>query len=274
MARTQQRAGTGTRRQGIFWILTIPYHNWTPYPVPDCAWVTGQLERGAEGYVHWQIVVAFKRKRSIIFVKELFDKCHAELTKSDAACDYVSKEDSRIPGTQFEFGIKPFQRNSKTEWESVWESAKKGDLMSIPANVRVVSYRTLRAIGADFDCPRAMVRSTNVYWGKTQTGKSRKAWEEAGMDAYSKDPRSKFWCGYQGESNVVLDEFRGAIDISHLLRWLDRYPVRVEIKGSSVTLCATTYWITSNIHPREWYPDIDSETMAALLRRLTVTQFH
>jgi len=74
--------------------------------------------------------------------------------------------------------------------------------------------------------------------------------------------------------HVVMDEFRGAIDISHLLRWLDRYPVSVETKGGSKPLACTTMWITSNISPREWYPTLDQETVLALLRRLKVTHFN
>jgi len=34
--------------------------------------------------------------------------------------------------------------------------------------------------------------------------------------------------GYRGQEHVVFDEFRGGIDISHVLRWFDRYPVIVE----------------------------------------------
>lgn len=170
-------------------------------------------------------------------------------------------------------GSKPFRRNSATDWESVWTSAVAGDLSRIPANVRVVSYRTLRAIASDHATCRPIVREVFVFWGRTGTGKSRRAWEEAGMDAYAKDPRSKFWDGYVDQKNVVVDEFRGGIDISHLLRWCDRYPVRVEIKGSSRPLVADAMWITSNICPRAWYPETDGETMEALLRRLTVTQF-
>jgi len=113
-----------------------------------------------------------------------------------------------------------------------------------------------------------------VFWGVTGSGKSRRAWDEAGMEAYSKDPRSKFWEGYQLEENVVIDEFRGGIDISHLLRWLDRYPVRVEIKGSSKPLNAKKIWITSNLNPEFWFPEIDQETTQALMRRLTITEFN
>lgn len=63
------------------------------------------------------------------------------------------------------------------------------------------------------------------------------------------------------------------IDIGHLLRWLDRYPCIVEVKGSSTVLSAETIWITSNLPPESWYPDLDQETFLALRRRLKVTHF-
>jgi len=69
-----------------------------------------------------------------------------------------------------------------------------------------------------------------------------------------------------------MDEFRGAIDIGHLLRWLDRYPVIVEVKGSSAVLKAEKIWITSNLHPREWYPLLDEATYLALERRLIINK--
>lgn len=121
--------------------------------------------------------------------------------------------------------------------------------------------------------PSAQEKVVKVFWGKTGTGKSRRAWEEAGWDAYPKDPNTKFWDGYQHQENVVIDEFRGKIDISHMLRWLDRYPVIVECKFGAVSFNARKIWITSNKNPRDWYPDLDSETVDALLRRLEITEF-
>ena len=129
-------------------------------------------------------------------------------------------------------------------------------------------------ISSDFAKPLAIVRNCEVFWGPTGTGKSKKAWEDGGLEAYSKDPRTKWWCGYRGQSNVIIDEFRGVIDISHLLRWLDRYPVSVETKGGSRPLLAKKLWITSNLDPRTWYPDLDAETLAALMRRLNITHFN
>lgn len=264
------------RRQGIFWLLTIPYHEFVPYHPLPVQYLIGQLERGDEnGYLHWQILVAFKKKTSLAGVKQLFgNSVHAELSRSAAATAYVQKEDTAIIETRFEFGAKPFQRNARVEWESVWTAAQSGNMEAIPANVRVVNYRTIRAITSDYSRPIGLERECYVFWGVTGSGKSRRAWDEAGLEAYGKDPRTKFWDGYQSEENVVIDEFRGGIDIAHLLRWLDRYPVRVEIKGASKPLMAKKIWITSNVPPEMWYPMLDEETMAALNRRLQVTEFN
>lgn len=262
------------RRQGIFWILTVPAHGFTPFLPQPCKWIRGQLECGKEGYLHWQIIVAFGQKKSIQGVRDCFGPYHCELTRSDAAAEYCWKSDTRVAGTQFELGVKPIQRNSAIDWESVWELAKSGKIESIPASIRVQSYRTVRAIASDFSQPIGIERKVVVYWGRTGSGKSRRAWEEAGLEAYPKDPRSKFWCGYRGQKHVVMDEFRGDVAVGHLLRWFDRYPVNVEIKGSSTVFAAECIWVTSNLSPDLWYPDLDDETKCALRRRIVVTHFN
>lgn len=236
-------------------------------------WATGQRERGVTGYEHYQICLALSTKKSLGAIKRIFGEgIHGELTISEKAGTYCTKEDTRI-GDPFTLGIKPINRAVKTEWESVWTAAQRGDLMAIPASIRVVSYRTLRGIGADFSIPVPIERQVKIFWGRTGTGKSRRAWEEAGDLCYSKCPRSKFWDGYQGQTEVVVDEFRGGIDIAHILRWLDRYPVRVEIKGSARPLLAERMWFTSNVDPRMWYPDLDADTLAAFMRRVEITHF-
>lgn len=259
--------------QGRFWILTVPYHEWTPYLPTGVTWIRGQLELGDSGYKHWQIVICLTKKGRLASVRSIFGSHHAEITRSAAADEYVWKDDTAVIGTRFELGKKPFRRSCANDWDAIWESAKDGDIGAIPSSIRIQSYAAIRRIAADYARPVAIVRSCMVYWGPTGTGKSRRAWDEAGLDAYPKSPRSKFWCGYQGNANVILDEFRGAIDIAYLLTWLDRYPVLVEVKGSSVVLRAEKIWITSNIHPAEWYPGLDPSTLEALLRRLTIVQF-
>ena len=265
------------RRQGIYWILTVPFADLpTPTSLPEsCSWFRGQLEVGEGGFRHWQILVAFRRKSSLSAVKSLWPTAHAELTRSDAAVAYVWKESTRVSGTQFEFGGKPFQRGSPVDWECVRTLAMSGELDSrdIPPDVFIRCYSALRKIAGDFAKPVGITRRIKVFCGPTATGKSRRAWDEAGFDAYPKNPNTKFWDGYRGHRHVVCDEYRGRIDISYLLTWTDRYPVLVEVKGSSVVLAAEAIWFTSNIHPRLWYPELDSATVDALLRRLEIVEF-
>lgn len=253
-----------------WWILTIPCHAFMPYLPPACTYVRGQLELGAGGFRHWQFVCHMRENSRLSRIRSIFGEYHAEPTRSAAARDYVWKDDTAIPNTRFELGTPPFRRNSQVDWDMVKDHAISGRLDLIPSEIFVRYYASLRTIRGDFAYAVAAERTCTVLWGPTGVGKSKYAWEQAGQDAYPKDPRTKFWCGYRGEEYVVIDEFRGGIDISHLLRWLDRYPVRVEIKGASVPLCARVFYITSNIVPSSWYPDCDGATCDALERRLNI----
>lgn len=262
-------------RQARYWILTwsCTLHPEQPVLTVPVVYLKGQQEIGEDGYRHWQFIIITNPKTSLRIVSRCYHGAHCEPSRSDAAEAYVWKENSRVHGSQFELGTKPFHRNQAVDWDLIWESAKSGDLGSIPSNVRVQNYRTIRQIATDFAKPTAIQRTCWVFIGPTGTGKSRRAWDEAGLGAYPKDPRSKFWCGYTGQESVIIDEFRGGIDISHLLRWLDRYPVIVEIKGGGVCLSASTLWITTNMPIACWYPGLDTPTFDALLRRVNIIEF-
>lgn len=90
------------RRQGIYWLLTIPRALWSvpqsvgAIPGPAISWIRGQAEVGESGYEHWQIVVAYREKTSLNGCRESFPGAHAELTRSEAAVDYVWKESTRV----------------------------------------------------------------------------------------------------------------------------------------------------------------------------------
>lgn len=231
----------------------------------------------ATGYRHWQLLVVLSRKGSVRTMQGLFEKSgqagHYELSRSDAAERYVWKDETAVAGTRFEVGQRPFNRNSASDWDRIWELSVEGKLLEIPSQIRVQHFGNICRIGTRFARGVGMDRAAFAYWGPSGTGKSRRAWAEAGVQAYPKDPRTKWWDGYTGQEHVVIDEFRGGIDIAHLLRWLDRYPVLVETKGGSVPLRATTFWITSNLSPEQWYPELDGDTFAALSRRINTTHF-
>jgi len=91
-------------------------------------------------------------------------------------------------------------------------------------------------------------------------------------DAYIKEPRTKWWNGYLGEKEVIIDDFGpGGIDINHLLRWFDRYKCLVENKGGMIPLLADKFIVTSNFHPCEIFKwgDERHPQLPALERRCT-----
>jgi hypothetical protein len=226
---------------------------------------------GQSGYRHWQILAVFHKQVRLGGVKDLFgNTAHCEPSRSSAADEYVWKDDTSVEGSRFSLGSKPKRANSAVDWDEIWASAIRGGISSIPANIRVQHYRTLKQIACDFAKPIAMERSCIVYHGPTGTGKSRRAWTEAGVDAYSKNSRSKYWDGYQGQTHVIMDEFRGGIDIAYLLTWLDRYPNLFDVKHSAAPNCMERMWICSNLHPSKWWPDLDPETYAAFERRCII----
>ncbi|QXP07772.1 MAG: replication associated protein [Arizlama virus AZLM_610] len=237
----------------------------------DICWSRGQLEKCPDTErLHWQFVVCFNRKGRLSKVKTVLGReAHAELTRSDAAHGYVWKDETSV-GRRWEWGNLPIRRNNATDWQTVWDSAVDGKITDIAPQIRVCHYNSLRKIAMDNMKPVGIEKEVKVLWGPTGVGKSRLAWDEAGLDAYPKTPTTKFWDGYQGQEHVVIDEFFGQIEISHMLRWLDRYPVNIETKGSGTVLKAKKIWITSNLHPEEWYRLAPESQVQALLRRLNV----
>lgn len=192
-----------------WWIGTLRRDDYDGKCLPNgIKYVRGQLERGEGGFEHWQVVAWTKQPQRLSFFKHAFGRTgHWEPTRSQAALEYVWKDDSRI-GDPFELGEFPAKRNSKTDWELVKKNAQEGKLSEIPADIYVRHYSTLKRIALDHLRPTAVERTCQLFVGPTGTGKSKRAWEESGVDTYIKNPNTKWWDGYKGETHVIIDEFR------------------------------------------------------------------
>lgn len=278
------------RRQGRFWILTAPIraentltnpnndpkeYRWSLGLPEGIQWIKGQLERGeGTGYLHWQLVLSTPRKVSIRFIKQVFgESVHAELTRSDAAEDYVWKEETCVSTeTRFEIGKKKSKRNKQHDWDDVRKLALQGDFEGIPSDIYIRYYRSLQSIAVDNLRPVSGRREVVVLWGETGAGKSYDAWQIA-PNAYPKTAYEKWWDAYKGEPDVIIDEFRGGVPISCALTWFDEYACLVPTKGSHRALNARRIIITSNLDPRDWYANVDQSTRDALMRRLRVFRY-
>jgi len=263
--------------QARYWLLTIPVAHYPTEPKlsGDLVYVKGQQERGADnGYLHWQVLAVFSKKVRLAAVKRHFcTQAHCEESRSAAAGEYVWKEDTRVPDTQFEHGALPISRARKPDWDRVYDDAISGNFDNIPKDILIRNYSSIKRIRVDNCQPPVRDNiSVNVYWGESGIGKTRRAWYEAGhiKDVYIKNPNTKWWDGYRGESTVIIDEFTGRIDISYILTWFDRYPCMVEVKGYSTPLLATRFFVTSNLNPRDWFEGINSAQRDGLMRRIYV----
>jgi hypothetical protein len=212
-------------------------------------------------------------------VKELIgsSSAHLEVTRSEAAREYVMKEETRIEGTQFQLGNYPFRRNARVDWAEVLESAKKGKFDEIDPGVRIRNYTSLKRIFQDSQVPTSIRRTVEIHvlFGDAGTGKTHTCWEKIEalglsiQDVYIKQGSTKWWCGYRGQRVVLMDDFMGKIDLGDLKTWTDVWPAAAEEKGGRVTLTFEVMYITSNRHPKLWYPDEPSPEQHALLRRIT-----
>jgi len=254
-----------------YFLLTIPKDKWSKILPNGVVYIKGQEEVGEGGYQHWQLMVITNKKVSVTGCKRYFCvEAHVEPSRSSAAEEYVWKEESRVPDSQFELGVKPLKRNSKEDWVIIKKNAMEGRLDLIPENILIRHYSAFQKIAVEYQKP--IMRGPQeviVIYGPTGVGKTRMAFDEVGDDYYIKSPLTKWFDGYHGQSTIIIDEFRGIVDISHVLKWLDRYPCSVEVKGSQVFLNTKKWIITSNLCPNDWYPLLDTETRYALRRRFT-----
>lgn len=109
------------------------------------------------------------------------------------------------------------------------------------------------------------------YWGPPGTGKSRRALEEAqAVDANSiyYKPRGLWWDGYAQQTCVIIDDFYGWIKYDEMLKIMDRYPYKVQIKGGFEEFTSKKIWITSNVDTDLLYRFVGYNS-AAFERRIT-----
>ena len=211
-------------QKAIYWLLTLNHHEFVPFKHEEVQYIRGQVERGQQSdYLHWQLFVVFTKQVRLGTVKRLFGKSvHAETARSEAAFDYVWKDDTAVEGPGSSWAcerckeivvrIGPGSLNLRKKATS--KKSRQTWWCEIITNSSGLGWTMLDLLHDKF--PSEFLSDLPAQEKSCCMG-------EAGLDAYPKDPLSKFWDGYSGQESVVIDEFRGVVSISHLLRWLDRY---------------------------------------------------
>lgn len=194
------------------------------------------------------------------------------------AIAYCCKEDSR-DGEFYEAGERPSNSNQGKRTDLI-EFARDAKVMGLRPlaekhpNTFVAHYKGAVFMRGLFSIPRNF--KTKVFWffGATGTGKSRLAFEMCKSETslpYVKMGDNKWWDGYDGHDDVIIDDYRpGLCPFNTLLRLFDRYPLLVEQKGSTTNFCAKRIIVTTNFCPlRHWAKRCD-EDLLQLMRRIDV----
>jgi len=266
-----------TRARG--WCFT--WHEEKLEPVWDekvMDYLVYQKELTKTGGEHWQGFVYFKNPRRMGGVSKLFPGAHLEVARGTGEQNkqYCTKTDSRAPGASpQEFGRCP-KSGDRTDLKEiarvVWSGVSNFELaeqcpdaiLRYPTGIKELRL-TRMAARKDLRPPLEV----EVKYGPTGTGKTYSAMEE-NPGAFLWYPTvPEWWDGYDQEKTLVIDEYHHQLPLTRLLRVLDRYQLQLPIKGSHTYAQWTKVVLTSNVHPREWYPNCREDQRLALMRRIT-----
>lgn len=245
---------------------------------PKVRFLSFQEEIGESGTPHLQAYCLFKDKIRMSAVKDRLpggSRLHCEIRRGthQEAKEYTQKSDSRKEGGLSMIAGDEPAPGSRSDLVRVKQridaGAKEAEIADEFFGQWCRYHKAFQRYRGIKLPNRNWVTHTQVLWGPPGTGKTRAAFDEAGPDAYwlPKPNGSRvFWDGYEGQENVVIDEFFGWMPRDLMCRICDRYPFRVETKGGSVPFVAKKIWITSNSPPVEWWTRIGLGPMS---RRLT-----
>lgn len=245
----------------------------------DCRYSVWQLERcPTTGRLHFQGYSEFRGAKRLRGVKHFLGHPTAHCERRNgprlAAITYCKKSDTRVAGP-WEIGSADVTPGRRTDLNELAEQIQLGKSLSEVRRDDPVNYIKYRKgieslVFATGKEKSKEFRSVEVlvYWGDAGSGKTRAAVENA-SDYYILDQGERVWFdGYEGETTLIIDDFYGWIKYGQLLRILDGYQYRCEIKGGFTYAMWTKVIITSNKEPVEWYA---VGLTPALERRITET---
>lgn len=233
--------------------------------------VIGEETAPTTGQVHWQGFIQFKTKKRLSWIKKYisaaahFEPCAGTAQQN---YDYCTKDGNIV----LEHGDM-VGKGQRTDLESLRTALKAGqsDLELFESNFAtmiryhrgITVYRAL--LDQSFKRPPPTIYI--YYSAASGTGKSSTARLNFPNAYVHPLGRNEWWDGYDGEREVVFDEWRCQISYTRILQILDAGRCTVEVKGGSKILKASTFVFTTNKTPTLWYSDGVADR-SALLRRL------
>lgn len=268
------------------WCFTL--NNWTELEYEaiwaiECSYLVVGKEVGEKGTPHLQGYIKMNKYcKKVEAIRLLGERTSVRCARGSAAQNttYCSKDGNvAVKGVLSEQGKRT---DIEVLLEAVQEDTPEWELWKEMPNVMNSCLRSYDRMKACWAKEQAIQQAedkikpeVHVLWGKTGVGKTTAVEEEYGIRniAYAEwgDSSHIWWNGYENEENIIINDFYGNLPLCYMLRLLGDNCMRLNAKNTFTYRRAKRIFITSNVHPREWYnPDsIPEEKLKALFRRFT-----
>lgn len=243
--------------------------------LPDtlkCNYYIYGKEVGEKGTPHLQGYVELEKRVSFKKVTEYLKGFHIEQRKGTGpdAIRYCKKD-----GVVEVYGV-PKNPGQRTDLQTL--KAKLQENPSIKALLDddsiQINYQSLRFaenILKYYDKPRYFKPKVTWYYGDSGAGKTRRAVNEVPEAYFKSNGSGKWWPGYDGEKDIIVDDVESDnYGLKFLLGLTDRYPFIVEGKGGTRQFQGENIYITSLQHPEIEYKSSwnSDKIIPQLLRRI------
>nr|WDW25878.1 MAG: replication-associated protein [Cressdnaviricota sp.] len=242
-----------------------------------------QYEKGKNGTLHYQGVLY----NDLQITCSALLKRHPGLgylapCKSIAgAVEYCGKEDSRVDGP-WEAGTLPAQgkRSDLLECKSIIDGG--GGMAELYEQQFSNAIRYGRGLSqyvshVNRDKVRTWQTVCYAYYGEAGTGKTEAAKIESAkwgggtfwLTLEGGTGGKVWWDGYNGEENIIIDEFNNQMKFADFKRLIDSSPLKIPYKGGYTNFLGKRVWVLSNTHIDWWYHHAARDAhRGALTRRL------
>lgn len=284
---SDQGKKSGAKSRSRSWMLTLPVEHYDEEYVRehlgDYDGVIGQMEKGEDtGYLHWQLLIEHGNAINFSALRKKFPKGHFEQrhgTRAQAV-KYVTKEDTRV-GEPFMLGVVQMedQQGKRTDLDEIRslvldeELSADEILLSHPTAWRYAHMIENLCKVRDKKKFRSIKRDVLVTYihGKTAVGKTTYVYDKHGFeDVYTVTDYKNPFDEYDGESVLLLDEFRSSLNFGLMLKVLDGFPLTLPARFANKVAQFTTVYVVSNLRFKDQYPTTrqeDNRSWQAFARR-------
>lgn len=247
--------------------------------IDNCVYAIIGFEEGSQEHTpHIQGYGYWKNARTIKTISKEMPRAHIEIAKGTAK---QNREYCMKQGDFNEWGILPEQgkRNDLIDFkDAILNNTNEMDIINNHTECLARYdrfYRRCRNKVLEQRAKEMIQPEIIVITGTPGSGKTRHIYDNEDINEVYKaevgdgSSGSIWWDNYDGEEIILIDDFHNNFKLDYMLRLLDRYPMKLNVKGGYTWKCAKKIYITSNIEPSKWYPNCPDIHKQALMRRIT-----